>query len=66
MAHHKWTMAFHPAQHFQHHATQNLNHPGLSVLQLTLRMVHLRLAITNPPMHACPSHTDTWSMNKQQ
>ena len=46
-AHHKWTMAFHPAKHFQNPPIQNLNHPGLGVLKLTLRMVHVRLAIAN-------------------
>ena len=30
MAHHKGTMAFHPAWHFQHPRIQNLNQPGLS------------------------------------
>ena len=49
MAHRKQTMAFHPASHFQHPPIQNLHHPGLSVLKLTVRMVHLRLAITHRP-----------------
>ena len=43
-------MAFHPVQHFQHPPTQSLNHPRLIMLELTLRMVHLRLAITNRPI----------------
>ena len=56
MAHHKWTMAFHPAWHFQHPPIQNLNHLGLSVPKLTLRMVHLRLAITNRPKAAVDAY----------
>ena len=52
MAHHTWTVAFHPAQHLQHPQIQNLNQPGLSVLKLTLCMVHSWLAITNCPNYS--------------
>jgi hypothetical protein len=53
MAHHKWTTVFSSCSALsaprQHPPIWSLNHPGRSVPKLTLRVVHLRLAITDSP-----------------